>query len=103
MAFQLRSLLFVLGALFLGIGAATCRPDPAGGGGDFFSWFDASVPEEDDDAGREPETIPPERCHIPLARFTTAGSGAHAKQVETAEDLIGGPNAHGKPGDFVIS
>ncbi|MFN7133758.1 MAG: hypothetical protein ACK4N5_16900, partial [Myxococcales bacterium] len=99
-----RSWLFIPAAMFVGAAAATCTPDP-GGGGDMFRWFDASRPvDPDDDAGNpDGEKIPPERCHLNLDRFVTAGTGAKAKQVEAAGELIGGPNAHGKIGDYLLA
>src|SRR4051812_41372102 len=44
-----------------------------------------------------------DRCELPLDRFAvTVGNGASAKQVASGADLIGGPNAYGKVGDFLI-
>lgn len=100
---RLRTFILITGAILCGGTAATCRPDPGGGGDNWFPWFDASLPDPEDDAGTKPVEIPPERCHIPLDRFTTSGQGALAKRIESAADLIGGPNAHGKPGDFLLA
>lgn len=43
------------------------------------------------------------RCDIPLERFAEAvGSGSSVKQVGSDAELIGGPNAYGKVGDYVL-
>ena len=37
-----------------------------------------------------------------LQAFTDVGNGASAKQVASETDLIGGPNAYGKSGDYLL-
>ncbi|MBX5482957.1 MAG: CehA/McbA family metallohydrolase [Myxococcaceae bacterium] len=54
------------------------------------------------DAG-EPDPVPSERCEVDLSRFvSTGGSGASVKVLGSEAEGIGGPNAHGKAGDYLL-
>ncbi|MGC4121600.1 MAG: CehA/McbA family metallohydrolase [Myxococcales bacterium] len=47
---------------------------------------------------------PAQRCDFPLERFLVPGSGTtRAKQMESAADFVGGPNAWAKVGDFLLA
>jgi len=53
------------------------------------------------DAGRPPP--PPQRCDIPLERFFAEGTGAtRAQKIKSRLELLEGPNAHGKIGDYLL-
>ncbi|MBI5545196.1 MAG: CehA/McbA family metallohydrolase, partial [Deltaproteobacteria bacterium] len=93
----MRSHLVISLALFLAA-AAGCT-DPASG-----SDAGASDAETSADAGLDAGKIPIERCAIPLERFMTRGPGTTlAKRVEGPTELIGGPNAWGKVGDYLLA
>ena len=42
------------------------------------------------------------RCEIDLEPFLTGTGGARAKKIEVASELIAGPNAVGKVGDYLL-
>ncbi len=53
------------------------------------------------DAG--PPTPPPERCDLPLDPWILPeGSGASVRPLSSPLEGVGGPNAHGKAGDFLL-
>lgn len=69
-------------AVALAVLSSAC-PKPGGGGGQ----------------------VNPRRCEVDLKAtglFAQDGTGASAKRVESAEQLIGGPNAWGRVGDTVL-
>lgn len=68
--------------------AAGCTCQPPGG------------PDGGDDGGAD---AGPGRCEADLSAFLSTRSGQlGARQVQGAGDLIGGPNAQGAPGDFLL-
>ncbi len=78
----------LLGAAGCGgcVGSATPPPDGGDGGGDL------------------PLAPPPTgRCDLDLAPFTELGFGSYVTQVQSDADLIGGPNAQGRVGDWLLA
>ncbi len=54
---------------------------------------------------KKPEPMPSGRCEVDLAsleQFSQTGTGAKARRIETAADLIGGAHAHGEVGDYLL-
>ncbi|MFL5318747.1 MAG: CehA/McbA family metallohydrolase [Myxococcaceae bacterium] len=69
-----------------------CGGDPGDGGGGAGGGSGGGDP-----------NVTSDRCELPLDRFAVGvGNGASAKQVASETDLIGGPNAYGKSGDYLL-
>ncbi|MFZ5442859.1 MAG: hypothetical protein ACOZQL_22830, partial [Myxococcota bacterium] len=71
----------------------TCGVEPGPDGG-LDAGTDAGVP----DAG-----APSGRCEIALDDFLSGSGAARAVRIESSAQLLGGPNAVGKVGDFLLS
>src|SRR5687767_6375043 len=53
----------------------------------------------------DPDPMPSGRCEVDLAAsglFSAVGNGARAKKIDNASELVGGPNAQGVVGDFIL-
>lgn len=55
---------------------------------------------------KKPPPPPPSgRCEVDLedtGLFSAVGSGARAKQIQSPDELVGGPHAHGAVGDYLL-
>ena len=100
-----KPLLMLAAAVLAGAVLATCKAPSAGGGAGLneLPFVDGGQIPDDPDAGVILNTGPKERCNISLDRFkVSAGTGAKASKIAAASELIGGPTAAGKIGDYLL-
>ncbi|MEN9799391.1 MAG: hypothetical protein RL653_3087, partial [Pseudomonadota bacterium] len=74
---------------------SACGPDGCGG--------TAPTPDAGAEDAGAPDAGPSPHCEVDLSRFTGgSGAGARAVRIGSASQLIGGPNAQGRVGDFLL-
>ncbi len=91
---NLRPVLHRLAALSLVVfvSGCTCEGEPVPDGGRDAGAFDAGF-----DAGASSG-----RCEIELTGFIEGEGAARGRRIDSSSQLLAGPNAHGKVGDFLL-